>query len=848
MTSQVVSSGKHLILGDEVALPVSISNDLVRFTFVEHVVHGVTLDTMEQLADCAGFTWTNGQSSDDGAVTGKLWRIVQDSGNEHNAEHDAEHGSVGAILVPSSSVVAYEATDAAGRSGYAFRWEGLALATSGSVDVTVVATIADGETFARFSIYVDREHAATDADAIDHVAFPILALRGPVPARPAMSHAESQIRSRVLSDINRPLSSWVGIDELRQHPRGYSANGVTIETQAYQFDAIAAMDPDDSDSLRQVAVLSSADTRGWRKQFYRAGVADVDDALYLWEHRYMAPWSSWPILGPESQSRFGNSMFCPYPVLVGAFRAPTAAWDFSAAIWYRDNVAETMAAAPRRTDASRTAISRGAPLVISREDTANMDGTALGSVLSLWTEELRVQTGADVIFAEWHTLLPERVAGGGLTTDFSQLRGVNYLPMASTSNCLHLALLPIVASAGRPTTAGGFFHQSHLEDELDVLQGVGFQNIRIWGSLAGYICDPTGYMASLKIVAQQCNARGIKMTYVVFNQIPAGLATAGSSTATFYDVVNGSPSSLRTALWAACNAWQTNGDAPAAMPPGEQDISHWPEPKTGDEWGLGGPYGQWTDTAFQADVGAYVRAIASFFATDPDGMSAFESIDLYNEVNLVMRHSDASRDMVIDFICKVEDAMRLVFPGIVTTVGWAGDPTGLTTELAQLGCYLSYLSMHAYAYSATNESYASIQAVAGAVKDEADSLGIPAVLSEFYVRPENAGQLYKYDAILRSSGVAPMGWQMWCYIQNNAYRNGVESGTWDYGGFSYPFDGLVTCTKAMDDILTTDTLTFTTTGGEHNEEHSDEHNNGSLFEGADRDYLPNLFLDSEVVP
>lgn len=853
MTTAVVTSETMISLGISTSLPATLANEHVSFRFVSHATYGVTMDTMTQLDDGPAFVWTNAQQSDDGTVTGQLWRIVQDSGNEHNAEHNAEHGMVGEALDPTTDVAVTTMTDADGRPALAFRWEDLALATSGTVDVTMIVALGDGDVHARFTIHVDRH--GTAADAIDHVACPILAFQGPVPARSGSTHADSQVRARVLADRNTPLSAWSGDSELTQHPRGYSANGATIPTQRYQFDALCAMDPDDQDSERQVAVLSSADVQGYRKQFLRSGVLDGDTLLYRWEHRYIPSWASWPILDSDATTRFGNLHFSRYPVLVGCFRAPTKAWDFSAAVWYRENVGEQMAAPPRRTDAARTDLSRGAPLVLSDEDTANMNGTTLGAILSTWTSELREQTGADVAFAQWNTLLPERSAPTP-ALDFTEIRGVNYLPLASTSHCLHLSLVPIVASAGRPTTSGGFFHASHLTDELDVLESVGFNNIRLWGSLMGYLCNPAGYMASLKTVAAECHARGIGITYILFNQIPAGAATAGGSAYTFFSAIGDAPSTLIAALWAQCDGWQGNDDAPQNMPTDETDVSHWPEPMTGDEWIASGRYGEWSNEDFQQKVGEYVRAIADFFVNDSDGAAAFHSVDLYNEVNLIFYAQDgtelASRELVLDFICKVESAMRTIFPTMATTVGWAGNPSGrdsslpgMTTQLAQRGCYLSYGSMHAYNYDATPEQFAAISAVLGTAKAETDALNIPLVFSEFYVRPENAGQMADYAGMIVDNGP---GWQVWCYIQNNAYRDSVQSGTWDYHGFSYPFDGLVTCSKPALQILTTDTLEFNPTGGEHNEEHSDEHNNGAVREAADRQAILDLMLATQVVP
>lgn len=834
MTATKVTRAGALSLGVPTDLPATLSNDYLSLRFVEHATFGVTLDTMTQ-HDSVDFAWTNAQSSDDGSVTGQLFRIIADSGSEFDAEFSAEFGAWSTVD-PTDTVSTYSGTDPEGHPCLMFRWEGVELPTSGTVDVTAVVSLPDAERAARWSIHVDRQ--GTAADAIAAVDFPVLAIEAPVPARAGGTHAAAQVRARhllpaqampSLGATNVPLSLWNGEESRTQHPRGYS----TIPTQPYQFECICGVDPDPlaAASFRKVLLFGSRDLQGHRKQFYRAGVLAGETLIVRLEHRCFPPWATVPVLDLEdATTRFGNVSHAPYHAILGAIEAPTADWVATAAGLYRSLVAELMPAPLKRFDTSRTDLARGAPWVGIVRQEPDRRPEVVAETISTWIPDLREMTGQDVAYAEVNVLKSTETS---ITPpmDFTTIRGVNYLPIASTSHCLHLGLVPIVASAGRPTIAGGFFHPSHLTDELDVLESVGFNNIRLWGSLLGYLCDPDGYMASLKTVAQECVARGIGITYIMFNQIPAGLATAGGSAFTFFSAIGDAPATLIGALWTQCNSWQNANEAPANMPPNEQDLTHWPEPLTGAEWLSEGRYGEWENTTFQSKVGQYVQAIAEFFANDSDGAASFHSVDLYNECNLPFYSQGGAetgaRELILDFICKVESSMRYIFPNIATTVGWAGDPAGrdsdlpgMTTQLANRGCRLSYSSMHAYNYDATPEQFAAISAVMASAKAEAAALNIPLVFSEFYVRPENTGQMADYVAVMAEN--SPVGGQSWCYIQNNAYRDSVASGTWNYHGFSYPFDGLVTCRTPMLSILTTDTLVFTDTGGEFSDEFSDE--------------------------
>lgn len=833
MTATPIVRSRSLSLGTATTLPATLANDRISLRFVTHGTYGVTLDTVTRIA--GGFSWTNAQASDDGTVTGQMWRLGMDAGNEHNAEHNAEHGAGIVAVDPDASVAVYSGEDAEGRPALAFRWAAIALPNGGTVAVTAVVALGADEDVARWSIHVDR--SGTAADAIEHIAYPIISVLGPVPARSGGTHADAQVRTQVLlqtrgiPDVgtnNAALLEWDGVSLTTQHPAGYSI----VETQVYQFEALCAQDPNDLASRDEILFLGTNDQRMERKQFVRAGVRSGDSLIYAWEHRYFPPWASVPILSTDATTRFGNVSHARYEALVGCLAAKTAAWWADAAAFYREAVADRMASPPKLHDSGRSALAKGAPLVAAVGQDPNLSGRVLANILTEWTEDHANTLGADVTYAQWNQLKPTFTQPAP-TMNFEQLRGCNYLPFASTSHCLHLAWVSLAnPTAGRPTKptsvssgGDGFFWASHLRDELNVLQGVGFNTIRLWGSFLGYLVNPTQYIANLKVIAQECNSRGIGISYVLFNQVPAGFATAGGSALSIASGVGYSPNAILYSLWTLSDAWQSLGlgaGTPQNMPSGEQDLNHWPEPMTEAEWAAAGRYGEWSNTTFQGLVGQYVRAIADFFANDADGMTAYRSTDLYNEVNLAFGNATA-KAALLDFMTKVAAVMAEIQPAFCPTIGWAGNPQQFIEEMSLLGFVPAYSSSHAYAYTATDNEFQTIGGIFAGTATQAatgpSGASIPSVMTEFYVVPENSGQMSRYF-----SALAGHGGQSWCYIQNNAYRNGVQSGTWDYHGFAYPFDGLVTCTKPMLSILTTDTLTFENAGGEHNDEHNDEHN------------------------
>lgn len=400
------------------------------------------------------------------------------------------------------------------------------------------------------------------------------------------------------------------------------------------------------------------------------------------------------------------------------------------------------------------------------------------------------------------------------------LRGVNFLPCPSTSHSLHLSWLPMV---GDPyaNTSGGFYHEPHCADELDVLQSVGYRNVRVWGSCIAWYVDPTGYMQTLKSLCRLLRQRGMSMTYIVFNAVPAGFGVnPGTSARSTLQFTGFNQAATLSALWLISDTWQVSG-APDNMPVDRTDLTHVPEPITAAEWATLGQYGTWSDTQMQTIVSDYLAAIGSFFNSDADGNAAYFSYDLFNEVNIQFS-SESVKALIMDFLKQEYQMLAAEHPALLATVGFAGYSVGLGTQLAGMGVPLAYLSQHAYAYTATESEFQTIATAARAISDEAESLGIPAVMSEFYVTPENAGQMHKYLEIVETNA---MGMQSWSYIRNNAYRDGIQ-----ITAGARPFDGQVICSTPARQILRSQRLSFIPVSeldiNDHNGDHNADHGPG----------------------
>jgi len=783
-----------LSAGTTAALPLDLDNGLIRLRFVAHGAYGVTLEEIEDLAE-GGFTWRFAAATTDGEHDGSLWRIVTQAASGWSDGWSDGFGAGFRDTFPTATVEVTTTEDRDGRDAVMFRWLDVDLPTGGTATVTVLVSLGSTDHVARWWIAVSR--AGEEVDGIEFVEFPRLAPIGPVAARASTSHAASQARARhllpahdrpALNATNTPLSRWDGLEVVTCHPSG--AAGAVV--QPMQFEALAAVDPQDTASLHRILYLGTADGAGCHKQFVRAGSEAGTELAMRWAHRQFPPWAHHPAASLEDASRFGSVLYPSYPALVGCLKATSGAWWHTAAAFYRDNFAQR--GAPRRTDTtSRTDLARSAAWAGAINQTPNLDGATVGRLFAAWADQHREMVGASRIAAQLGALKPAitRVVP---PVPFSSTRGVNYLPLASTtSHCLHLSLDPLV---GEPyaDTSGGFWFESHAEQEIDALSTLlpGINAVRFWGSFGNWFLDPAQYIAGLRRYCQWLRARNMRMSFVLFNVIATGAASAGFGIHDLMNAASYNPAAFRTALWTLCNNWNTAAAAAFPLPTDDTDFTHWPEPLNHLGWLAQGRFGEWTDTTLQDLVGRYVRDIALFFAQDDDGRAVFHSYDLENEVNLQYSPDETPnatlREYHLDFCGKLAKVIRAIQPDAAITIGWAGNPTGLSTELQQHGCVIDYTSVHTYNYNppATHEAgWAAVEAAMVAAKAEGDALGIPWLLSEGFVLEENLGEMQRYLTPMAANGG---GGFLWTPLRSNAYRQELTPGS----GVRI-FDGIWVC-------------------------------------------------------
>lgn len=375
-----------------------------------------------------------------------------------------------------------------------------------------------------------------------------------------------------------------------------------------------------------------------------------------------------------------------------------------------------------------------------------------------------------------------------------RIRGVNYLPMPAISDSLMLAWLPARSGSGVPTTnVDGYFTRGHLRSDLDKIRYAGFNNIRLWSSFASWVCDPNDYMAVLRMIAEECDARNISITYILWNAIPAGLAGTGA----FLDSKDAlNTTNILTGFWDISTNWPLNGSYPTLVPPGEKDLTHLIEPLKATAWATQGYFDSWADTSLRTHVINYLRAIGSFFASGV-GARVFQSYDLGNEMNSLF--NGTINPYIKNFLYETYTRLAAVHPEPACTIGWAGNPVGLTTPHLTPSADLvhpigpipiTYFSLHNYSNS-------GIGAAVAAALAEARSVGRTLVVSEFFDIGVDRGLLSNYFNAMEL--YPDVGGQMWCYIQNNAYRGG-----------GVPFDGVITPDQPASSVRTNAPISYRT--------------------------------------
>lgn len=779
--------------GTTTTLPAALESSVARFTLASHITYGAVLDSVENLSQ--PFTWL--------ARPAPLWTLRVQPQSDWGDDWSGDWGGGFVDVAPNTGVVASRTTDVDGRDALTLRWTSVPLPSGGAVEVLVIAALGADEQLSRWRGAVRRLDAES-TDGIERLTLPAFAVDGPVAARAGETHIDSQQRARhllpaaavpALGSETVPLTTFLeGVVET-EHP---FTTGAAVQ-QPLAFESVVALDPQDAASLGQMLLFGAIDPAGWPKRFSR-GASTLGDRLVLsLEHAFVPRWATHPFISPEaSSSQERGEFYSEYEVVLGpAWTDRVSDWTGVASRVYRDATSATDPT-PRTTDPERTDVSRAeVPVLAAVDQQMNLPSRLAGAVLTSWGEELRSIASADRVIVQVGDLAPDRTQIAP-PVDFSRLRGVNYLPSCATwSDSLHLGWIPFSAGGDRPqTNVDGYFHLPFFSAEMDILEDVGFTNLRCWLSFLSWCADRSGFMRTLKDMCVDLRARGMTMTAVLWSPIPAGFATAPGTSSQFILALSSyDPATVKANLWSVSAAWQVSG-APPGRPAGEVDLTHFPEPAAGSGLLELGEFGFWTDTRTQKLVSGYLQDVAQFFADDADGQAVFLSYELFNEANVLYSGSALKRQRALDLIAQTWSLLRLHHPSMRSTVGWAGAAAGLTTELARRGVALDYLSAHGYAFNANDEDFAAIEANIMACKSEADALSLPLVFSEFYVVPENNGQMQRYLDILSRAGA---GGQVWSFLGNNAWRRRGEpfSDTVEFDGIRRHVTPATSITRSM---------------------------------------------------
>ena len=366
-----------------------------------------------------------------------------------------------------------------------------------------------------------------------------------------------------------------------------------------------------------------------------------------------------------------------------------------------------------------------------------MDPKNAARIVVADAETVRSLTGADRVSVLVSDLRPELAVPAPRLVDFRSMRGTNWIPGHATwGHCLHLWAQPMSdPRAPRPTTKDGFFHPDIIAAELDELASVGFNNVRVRGSLMGWIIDPAKYLASLGYVCRALRARRMGLTYELWTSTPAGFAAfaIGSDAQSMTAASGYDGGALRSSFWTLCNGWQITNSA--NIPANQLDLSHWPEPLSGVGWLAQGRMRDWTDARFRDLVVGYVHAIA-------DAQAVHDSIDLYNEPDVVFSPGGSTalqrariKDAVTEFIAWCGVAIRRAFPAAQFTIGG----TSVWRDVVARGCALQYVSAHYYAFATQpallNQQLAGIQAAIAATGAGALANGIDLIVTGWAHNP-----------------------------------------------------------------------------------------------------------------
>lgn len=390
--------------GGDLSLPYDLESTALSLRFAPDAAFGVRLLWIRNLA--APFAWENEPEA--AGADHRLWEI-----RGTNPGGDLTDTFT---LSPSdaASFAAHATTTPAGDPAVAFRWTGLTL-NSGALDVVMLVELGAAATEALWRIYVTR--TGGDTGSIDEVDCPRLWIRPPIAARAGSNVLEATKRAYVLTPNNdqaalfastqaSPAYAWfVGGTHISAQP---AISVAELGPMVMQMAALAAMDPQDTTSYRQILHLGSRDTASHYKQFVLSGtLVGVTDARLQWKVTHFPPFGKRPLLDAEADaSEFGNVYYSRFPAATGATKAASDDWQYDAAAHYRDWVERSgVGGVPRIYRRDRSTLKDGQPFVGVIHLPKTFSGTELFEIFLRHIGEVKTALdGTDFPVTRVHTL------------------------------------------------------------------------------------------------------------------------------------------------------------------------------------------------------------------------------------------------------------------------------------------------------------------------------------------------------------------------------------------------------------------------------------------------------------
>jgi hypothetical protein len=380
-------------LGSLTSLPATVSNHRIAARFGLHSSLGAVLLSVTNRSSPLPFTWRN-----DPAAVGADARLWELRGKNQ----------IGATvtIAPSAatSFDAYSSTTPEGDPALVLVWSGVSDQNNGTLQVVVIASLPPNRSEVQFWPYVTRETAAAGV-SIDEIDCPRTYWAPPVAARAGQTELESQKRTFSLVP-NNALGTlitgtqcgpgyvfWAGGAHISGQPaiNRFSLLG----SQSMQFCAMAAMDPQDAASYRQVLHLGSRDREAkWQKSWRIQGLLtpSFTSSRLFWTCTHYPSFARRPLLDAEADtSEFGNVYYARFPSAVAVIHAQSDAWQFDAARYYREWAIESgLMGTPKQYRSGRCALHDGQPMMGVIQHAPIASGPTLFALFQKHLDEIKV--------------------------------------------------------------------------------------------------------------------------------------------------------------------------------------------------------------------------------------------------------------------------------------------------------------------------------------------------------------------------------------------------------------------------------------------------------------------------